>query len=209
MTPVRIADSLQDDILSGALPPGTPLGQVELAERFGVSRIPVRDALALLAAEGMISTAPNRTATVVRLSPEEVEELFHMRGLLEGDLMARAVPKMGAADLAQIDAALERSSLEAGREGWAAGDQMFHDALYAPAGCPRQMEMVTDLRRIARVQIAGYGQLANKTGRWIAEHDAIVRACHAGDAKEAQRLVRKHLRGARNHLLKAMRRHVG
>lgn len=205
MTPSSIADTLQSDILSGALPPGTPLGQVELAERFGVSRIPVRDALAQLAADGMISAAPNRTATVVKLTPEEVEEVFHMRGLLEGDLMARAVPKMGAQELAEIDAALERSSMEAGRENWAAGDQMFHDALYAPALCPRQMSLVADLRRIARVQIAGYGQLTKKTGRWIAEHEGIVKACHAGDDREAQRLVRKHLRGARNHLLRAMR----
>lgn len=205
MTPSSIADTLQSDILSGALPPGTPLGQVELAERFGVSRIPVRDALAQLAADGMISAAPNRTATVVKLTPEEVEEVFHMRGLLEGDLMARAVLKMGAQELAEIDAALERSSMEAGRENWAAGDQMFHDALYAPALCPRQMSLVADLRRIARVQIAGYGQLTKKTGRWIAEHEGIVKACHVGDDREAQRLVRKHLRGARNHLLRAMR----
>ena len=143
---------------------------------------------------------------VLKLSAEEVEEVFHMRGLLEGDLIAQAVPEMGTQELAEIEAALERSSLAARQDNWAAGDQMFHAALYAPAAAPRQSAMVEELRRIARVQIAGYEQLTGKTARWIAEHEEIVSACRAGDAKEAQRLVRKHLRGARNHLVRAMRR---
>ncbi|WP_198389283.1 GntR family transcriptional regulator [Roseovarius faecimaris] len=209
MTPTDIAAQLQSEILSGALPPGAPLSQVELAARFGVSRIPVRDALALLSAEGVITAAPNRTATVLKLSAEQVEEIYHMRMLLEGDLIARAVPEMGAEELAAVDEALKRSSREAGQPGWAAGDDMFHAALYAPARRPRQAAMIEDLRRIARVQIASYGHLATKTPRWVSEHEEIVQACHAKDAREAQRLLRKHLRGARNHLMRAIRQAGG
>ena len=204
MTPQTIADTLQADILSGALPPGTPLGQTELAARFGVSRIPVRDALAQLAAGGIITASPNRTATVLKLDTSEVEEMFHMRMLLECDLIGRAVPNMTSSDHSALDLALERSSLEARQDNWASGDQMFHAALYAPAKRPLQRVMADDLRRACSVQIASYDQLVEKTERWVTEHEGIVDACHAGDPKEAQRLLRRHLRAARNHLQKAM-----
>jgi len=204
MTPQQIAAALQAEILSGALPPGSPLSQTDLAQRFGVSRIPIRDALALLSSDGLLQTQQNRTARVLKLSAPEIAETYTMRILLEGDLMARAVRRMDAAHLQRIDAVLERSSLEARQSNWAEGDQMFHTALYAAADSPRQIALVDELRRICRVQIAGYGQLTDKTERWLAEHEAIVAACHARDVKEAKRLLRRHLKAARNVLLKAM-----
>ncbi len=205
MTQSPLADQIEAEILSGALPPGTPLNQTDLATRFGVSRIPVRDALAQLTSLGVITSSPNRTATVLKLDTGEVEELYDMRIQLECDLLGRAIPLMDTEALAAVDYALERSSLEAHQDNWAQGDQIFHNALYAPAGRLRQMTVIDELRRAARVQIAGYGGLTDKTKRWLREHQGIVTACHAGDSKEATRLLRKHLRGARNHLLRAMR----
>ena len=205
MTAQTIAQTLEKDILSGDLPPGTPLAQTDLATRFGVSRIPVRDALALLAADGLITSSPNRTATVVKMAAPEVEETFHMRILLECDLLGRAIPRLTPGHLEAIDLALERSSLEARQAGWAEGDRMFHQALYAAAGSPHQMAMVDDLRRACRVQIASYKRLTGKTGRWIAEHEGIVAACHRSDVKQGQRLLRRHLKAARNLLLREMR----
>lgn len=81
---------------------------------------------------------------------------------------------------------------------------MFHAALYAPAGRARQSAMVEELRRAARVQTAAYDQLTGKTARWLQEHEAIVGACKTGQQKQAQRMLRRHLRGARNLLLRAM-----
>ncbi|MFK7938682.1 MAG: GntR family transcriptional regulator [Roseovarius sp.] len=204
MTPLSIAEHLQSDILSGALPPGTPLNQTDIAARFGVSRIPVRDALAQLSADGLIDARPNHTATVLHLSPDEINELFDMRMLLECDLMGHAVEAMTARDLTQIDAALAASSAMANSHDWADGDQMFHAALYAPAGRALQAQTVDTMRRIARVQIAGYGGLTHKTARWVAEHDVLVQLCHQRKTKEAQRHLRKHLRAARNHLMRAI-----
>lgn len=204
MTPNSIADALQSDILSGALPPGTPLNQTDLAARFGVSRIPVRDALAQLSASGVIDARPNHTATVVHMTPEEIRELFDMRILLECDLLGHAIEAMDTAALARINQALRASSEAANTDGWAEGDQMFHTALYTPAGRARQLATVDELRRVARVQIAGYGGLSHKTQRWIAEHEALVEFCHKGDTKGAQKHLRRHLRAARNHLLRAI-----
>ncbi|WP_371226854.1 GntR family transcriptional regulator [Roseovarius sp. 2305UL8-3] len=206
MTPHDIATALQDEILSGALPPGTPLSQSDLARQFQVSRIPIRDALAQLAADGLITASPNRTATVVELSRKDIESLYHMRILLEGDLLFRAVPLMNAQRLRAIDYALQRSSLEARQQNWAEGDQMFHAALYAAADSPQQVALCDDLRRKCRAQIAGYHQLSDQTERWLSEHEAIVTACHAGAPKEARRLLRRHLKAARNLLLRAMRK---
>src|SRR5829696_1672199 len=105
-TPDLIADSLREDILRGTIPPGQPLRQEELARRFGVSRLPVRDALLRLEAEGLVVVFPNRGAFVVSLSAAEVREIYDLRVLLEGDVLERAVPRVATADWRRIDGAL-------------------------------------------------------------------------------------------------------
>src|SRR5688500_2920250 len=97
-TPDLIADSLRDEILRGVIEPGAPLRQEELAERFQVSRIPVRDALLRLESQGLVHVYSNRGAFVISLSADEVREIYDMRILLEGDLIERAVPRMTAED---------------------------------------------------------------------------------------------------------------
>lgn len=204
MTPQTIAETLQSEILSGALPPGTPLSQIDLAARFGVSRIPVRDALAQLAAAGVIAARPNRTATVLSMTRAEIEEAYDLRLLLESDLLARAIPRMTKADHDAIGYALERSSLEARQDNWAEGDRMFHEALYAPAGRPRQVALINDLRVACRIQIAAYQALTRSTERWLDDHVQIAGACRTGAVKPATRLLRRHLKSARNLLLRTM-----
>ena len=201
MPPATIAQALQDEILSGTLPPGTPLSQTDLATRFGVSRIPIRDALAQLAASGVIITSPNRTATVLQMNRADVIEAYDLRLLLEDDLLTRAIPQMTQTHLAAIDYALERSSLEARQSNWADGDRMFHESLYAAAGRPRQMALVNDLRRACRIQIAGYSRLPQNTDQWLKDHQRLAQTCRAGNIQRAKRLLHKHLKSARNHLI--------
>src|SRR6476619_3778037 len=104
-TPDLIADTLRDEILRGAVAPGQALRQEELADRFGVSRLPVRDALLRLEAQGLVHVYPNRGAFVISLSADEVREIFELRLLLEGDIIERAVPRMTADDWRRIDSA--------------------------------------------------------------------------------------------------------
>ena len=145
-TPDLIADTLRDEILHGAFAPGQPLRQEELAERFGVSRLPVRDALLRLEAQGLVHVYPNRGAFVISLSPDEVREIYEMRILLEGDMIERAVPRMTADDWRRIDAAHAESARSANGPEWVEGDWAFHRALYEPAGRPRQLAMIEQLR---------------------------------------------------------------
>jgi DNA-binding GntR family transcriptional regulator len=99
-----ILASLRDDISSGKLAPGAVLRQAELAEQFGTSRIPVREALNSLQAEGLVQIEPNRGAFVTTLSAEELHELFDLRVLLEIDVLRRAVPMHTERSLRRLEA---------------------------------------------------------------------------------------------------------
>lgn len=201
MTPDAISDALERDILGGVLSPGSVLPQGALAARFGVSRIPVRDALARLALAGLVELTPNRRARVVEMTREEVIEAFDLRLMLETDLFARALERMTPQNLDRIDYALARSDLEARNANWAEGDALFHAALYAPAQRPRQQAMIDGLRRACRVKIACYKALPEDTDRWLDDHAALRDLCRAGEKAAATERLRTHLTNARDTLL--------
>ena len=106
-----IAGLLEDEIVSGAIPPGTVLRQEQLSERFDVSRTPVREALRRLAALGLVSFEPNRGVRVRSISPFELREAFLVRAELEALATEVATPKMTPDDLAALDAAERRFSV--------------------------------------------------------------------------------------------------
>src|SRR5215212_5810747 len=111
--PETIAAALRADILSGETKPGTLLRQEDLAARFAMSRIPVRDALRLLEAEGLVTIATNRGAQVTQLSRDEVAEIYHLRVLLEGDCLGLAIPRMSEAELDRIERIRQRAEIDA------------------------------------------------------------------------------------------------
>ena len=204
MTPDDISSALAIDILGGAFAPGSVLPQGALADRFGVSRIPVRDALAQLARAGLVELSPNRRARVIEMTRAEVEEAYDLRCLLESDLFARALTQITPTDLDRIDYALDRSNLEARNANWAEGDALFHASLYAPAKRPRQQSMIDGLRRACRVQIAAYDVLPEDTERWLADHAALRDLCQMGDAPAAVERLQAHIIAARDALLRRM-----
>jgi DNA-binding GntR family transcriptional regulator len=199
-----VTEALRSEILTGSLPPGTLLMQTDLAERFGVSRIPVRDALQRLAAEKLVTVMPGKGAQVVSLDRAGLVEIYDMRVLLECSLIMRATRAAGPEDHEAAGHMLRKSDLEAGRPGWAAGDWAFHAALYAPAERPRQMELVSELRRTAQVHVAHYDRLASSTPRWLDDHARLLEAFVAGHADQAAAILGAHIIAARDHLLAAM-----
>lgn len=205
MVPRRIFELLRSDIVQGTILPGAELKQEDLAARFGASRIPVREALRLLEAEGLVAFGPNRSAHVVALSADEVEEIFHLRLLLETDCLARAVAEMSEGDLVRIDRALRRAEIDAGTTDWSESDMAFHEALYAPAGRPRQVALIRRLRMTSELQIPAYRRLPDETARWLADHGAIVEACRVRRADRAVAVLRAHIEGARRIVRDAMR----
>lgn len=200
VTPDAIAEALKRDMMTGRIPAGAELRQEALAERFGVSRIPIRDALRSLAAEGLAVIVPGRGATVIRLSAAEIEEVFDLRIMLECDCIERVAAVIDERAIEIIDRFRAKAELDAGTPDWSDGDWAFHEAMYECAARPRQLELIRALRQTCRLGAAGYEALPEARTRWLSDHGDIVGYLRSRDARGASAALRKHLEGARDHL---------
>ncbi|HBF47370.1 MAG TPA: GntR family transcriptional regulator, partial [Shewanella frigidimarina] len=106
-----VVEALRERILSGHIQGGEPLRQSAIAEQLNVSRIPVREALVQLEAEGLINFEPHKGATATLLSVEQVTELFELRAMIESDLLAKAIPNLSDNDIAEAEAVLVKLEL--------------------------------------------------------------------------------------------------
>lgn len=191
----HIADALRAAINSGQLEDGAELNQVEIAGHFGVSRVPVREAMRQLQAEGLIDASAHRRAVVRGISIDTLREAYELRALLEGRLAAAAVPKLDRARLERL-AALNRALRESrDHTRYLELNSQFHNTLYEVADRPLAYEFVESLRQRSEryVQMWSKGRGLNR-GRQVArEHGLIVRYARAGDAAAAQRAVEEHI----------------
>jgi DNA-binding GntR family transcriptional regulator len=197
-------DAVRDRILRGQYPEGEPLRQDAIADELGVSRIPVREALRQLEAEGLVTFSPHRGAVVSTLSIQEIIELFELRAEIESDLLRRAIPNMTAEDhnrardiLKAYEVALAAGEVSA----WGELNWQFHATLYAPANRQFTMSMVSKLHqhsdRYMRMQLAlTHGEMRAKE-----EHRALAAAVKKADVKLAVRLMRDHILGAGRSLI--------
>jgi len=197
-------DAIRDGILHGNYAEGEPLRQDALADELGVSRIPIREALRQLEAEGLVTFNPHRGAVVSTLSLAEIEEVFELRTTIEADLLRRAVPRLTPEQLDQADEVLDRYAaalLSGDVSMWGELNWQFHSTLYAPAGRPVAMGIVQRLHqqsdRYLRMQLA----LTHGETRANDEHRAIAAAVRSRDAKRAGQLMRDHIAGAGRSLL--------
>lgn len=191
-----IADRLRQDILSGLHPSGAQLKQDMLAASFGVSRIPVREALFQLEAEGLVRIEPHKGALVTGLSLAEVDDVFDLRLLLETRLLRASMPRLTADDLDRLDAiqnafAAAIRSQDAGR--WGALNAELHLAMYVRANQPRTLTVIVGLlqtsERYTRIQLATEAawQRAEK------EHGDLVALCRSRNVEGACTLLAAHL----------------
>ncbi|HEY6515738.1 MAG TPA: GntR family transcriptional regulator [Steroidobacteraceae bacterium] len=204
MTPETIASELRRELMTGVLRPGADLSQVDLARRFGVSRIPIRDALRILAGEGLIRIEANRGARALTLTPSEVREIYDLRILLECDCLRRAAAAITPATLQDIDRVRLKSDLDAGGPDWALGDWAFHRAIYLLARRNRQLAMIETLRRTCLLFVSAYVTMPAKNPRWLSDHRAILQCLRKGEPERAVRVLQHHLEGAAQHLLARM-----
>lgn len=191
-----IAAVLRDEIQRGVLAPDDPVRQEAIAARFGVSRIPVREALGRLEAEGLVIVRPNRGAVVVSLSAEELREVYELRALIEGDLLARAVPGLAAPHLARAE--LLHAALGVTQDPDEQGDlnREFHRVLLAGASRPRQRALVEQLRGVVERYEAVQRALLRETAAFQVDHRRILDACHRGDPADARLALEEHLHHA-------------
>jgi DNA-binding GntR family transcriptional regulator len=204
------ARALRDRILRGDLAEGAALRQDALAAELGVSRIPLREALRRLEAEGLVTITTHHGAVVSVLSLAEVEELFELRALIESELLRRAVPRLTPTALERAGAALDAydEALSAGLvSAWGRHNWAFHSALLSAAGRPLTLKQASMLHnqsdRYMRMQLA----LTGGEARARDEHAQILRAAGAGEARQAAALLKRHIRAAGQVLLTFLREH--
>jgi DNA-binding GntR family transcriptional regulator len=144
-----VVERLREKILSGELREGQQLRQDAIAADFQISRIPVREALSHLAAEGLIKIVANRGAVVSALSPEEIGEIFETRAVLECYMLRQAIPNLKEEDFKRAEDILRQfeESLEDESEAksWGHWNWLFHSTLYAPANRPVMLGFVKTL----------------------------------------------------------------
>jgi len=199
-----ILAALRASIISGALAPGVLLRQTELAEEFGTSRIPVREALNSLQAEGLVQIEPNRGAWVTTLTAAELNEIFDLRVLLETEALRRAAPRHSERTLRRVEAVQHELDAETVPAEWGRLDRAFHDALYEPSGRPRTLQMIGALRdSVQRFYLARLGPDARRPG-WNEEHNGLIAQVRAGDADGACATLTAHLRHTEETALTAL-----
>lgn len=203
-----VAEKLREQIIRGEIAEGAQLRQDAIANQYRVSRIPVREALRQLEAEGLITILPNRGAIVPVLSPDDIEELFTIRALLEPEVLKASIPRLAGPDFVQAEAVLRKLEVELDREenmeAWGRLNWQFHSTLYSRASLPHFMAIIRNVNnsgeRYTRLQL----YLTHGAKRANQEHHEIFDLCRRRDAPEACKLLRQHIRHAGQSLKRAL-----
>ncbi len=204
--PEMVRDGLRQAIFDGTFEAGEQLRQDELAARFGTSRIPVREALRQLEAEGLVTLVANKGAVVTRLSLDEVQELLDIRIGLECRALKLAIPNMAIEDFEHLDEILRSYDGATTPVTWSDHNELFHFALYDPCRRPRLLSMIRStwghIGRFSRAQVS----LAAGKERPMQEHRELVALCRTGQLDRAVGLLEEHIGQTQKSLVAAARR---
>ncbi|MHB1593542.1 MAG: GntR family transcriptional regulator [Streptosporangiaceae bacterium] len=189
--PDQLVDLLRRAIRERVLLPGQPLNQDELARKFGVSRIPLREALRTLVGEGLVIMQPGAGAVVIELHPDELVELFELRLALEPPLAAAAVNKVSPADLAELEAVVAQMELHAESDVnlWATQHHGFHRRILEMAGRRHTLRLVTQVMSMVEPYSRLHTTLVGAREHTRAEHLPLLRALARGDADAVRELT--------------------
>lgn len=200
----QIADSLQRAILDGELAPGAPIVESDVAQRLGVSRAPVREALQILSRANLVETMPYRGTIVRRLTPGDVDEIYSLRMALESFALQRAMDRDLDAVSETLRVSCDRMQSLAAEGDWSAladEDARFHELLVEAADHRLLMQAWQDLYLKVR-QVMALRNLQNDDSMAIYHnHVRIVTAVERGDAKEAIESLQAHIATAADLVL--------
>jgi len=188
-----VTEKIRNAILSGLFKPNERLNQTELAAKFNVSRIPTREALRILEAEGLVTYFPHRGAVVSMMSPEEIEEVYEIRIVLEASAAQRAVKRMTDAQIQQVRRIQEKMVKAKDVDAWIGLNDLLHQSIYKPSGWSRLVSVIEMLRNLTTPYVRAY--VADRSDRQGAdgEHAEIVAALEARDGVALKAVLRRHL----------------
>ncbi len=197
---------LRERILSGDLASGERVNPVEIGDQLGISRMPVREALRQLDAEGLVTIRPNRGAIVTALTPDEVEELFEIRSVLEGLAGRLAAQRINAEDLDELEflrARMDRTQSDA--KLWIQRHNEFHDRLVRCSGRPRLMADITRIRNAMQPYLLMYIAVYNSTEIEGYEHQSLMDALQTGKPQKIESCISNHVMSAGRGVIKFLR----
>lgn len=202
ITGTRVADDLRHAILRGSYPPGTRLRQEELASQYGASRVPVREALRILEADGLVTTVANAGAWIAKLSLDECVELYQVRERIEPLLLRYSLPQLERKQIDRLADLAEQMRLETGVEQFLELDRAFHLGSYAGAETSFLGPTVERLWNTTQHYRRAFTQLLDGESHRILhdEHHMLVAAMRERDSNEAERVLLGHIRRTRRQL---------
>ncbi len=189
----RVAERLREQIFARRLEPGSWIDEQKLSAEYGISRTPLREALKVLAAEGLVTMKVRRGAYVTEMSREDVAQVYHLLSLLESDAAGTVAASAGDDDRAVLRELHERLEQQVGqRDAFFAANEAFHLALLRIAGNRWAMQAVGDLRKVMKLNrhhsLFRQGRIAES----LAEHRGLMAAIEARDPVRATALMREH-----------------
>ena len=188
-----MAERLRQQIFARQLEPGTWVDEMKLAAEFGISRTPLREALKVLAAEGLVTMKVRRGAYVTEMSRDDVAQVYHLMALIESDAaaqVARTASDVQRDELVRLQERLEKQLRQ--RDAFFATNEAFHMALLEFAGNRWATQTVADLRKVMKLNrhhsLFKHGRMVDS----LAEHRALMQAIQTRDAEQARQLMRAH-----------------
>jgi DNA-binding GntR family transcriptional regulator len=198
---VRVQEELREAILAGSLPPGARLRAEPLAERLRTSRTPVREALILLAREGLVDIEPRRGAIVRSFDAADLADLYDVRALIEPHAARRAATRIGADALARLRQICDRADARGAADDDAVEDQValneeFHRIIVTAAGSPRLEAALRAVAGIPRAFRAAFWHDDAQREQSLFCHRQIVHALERRQPRLAEAVMRMHIVGA-------------
>lgn len=194
-SPGPLHEYLRRLILDGAIPNGASISQVELAERLGVSRTPLREAMRMLQAEGIVQAEHNRRAHITALDVGDIDTVYGCRVLLEATGVLVTVPSLDRSKITELTEALDTMRSHAAdpnAETWARAHRRFHRVLIPEAGREFAHTLSSYFDRAERLRRTFQTEEIRSGVRLLEEHAAILRSCRSKDASKAAALVARH-----------------
>ena len=192
----QLREKIEEQIATGALPPGSSLDEATLVEQHGVSRTPVREALIQLAAEGLIEIRPRRGAVVTSIGPTRLSEMFEVMAELEsmcGRLAARRMTDTERKALQAAHLSCEAARAQQDSDAYFYCNEDFHSAIYAGSHNTFLIEQAQSLQRRLRPYRRLQLRVRNRMGVSLKEHQNVVDAIAAGDTEAAALALRDHV----------------
>jgi DNA-binding GntR family transcriptional regulator len=207
---VAATELIREAIIDGRLEPGRRLKEEELARELGISRTPIREALLMLQAEGLVDAIPNRGAMVSVHTPEDLDDLYQLRALLEGYAARRAASRISDAQVETLRKSCERFDRldpDTDLRGVVRENMLFHSTIFEAAGSSRLESMVRRVVELPLVYKSYIWYSPDQQRISVHYHRQIANALAARDAERAELIMKEHIFEARDLLVAHLREH--